>query len=116
MQAWTFALLYGYGENKASQLQLCPWFLTQQAGAQYQTVGDIGTGGPLALSTQAFANLAAPVAPGKTAMDTIDLFDVVLLHELSHAVNQPPPTVDDPNTGGYGTYRVGVFFLSPCSM
>lgn len=115
IQAWTIPLLAWYGLNKASHIQLCPWYLTELASAQYKTVRDLGTGGGLALSPSLFASKAnPPVVSKKSAMDTMQLFDVILLHELGHAINTPPPTIDEPTTSRYGKTLKISFPTQPC--
>lgn len=106
MQAWTLPLGYEYGDDQATIIQLCPWYLEEMAAKTYQTLDDLGTNGALGLSTSLFVNKQNPNAKRKLAMDTVMLFDGTLLHELTHAyaARNPPPTKDI-SWGGHDAYR-----------
>jgi hypothetical protein len=111
----TSNLLAWWKLNRATTIQLCPWWLQKMSNAKYKTLADLGTGSALALSTEAFANIANSVAPGKTAMDTMDLTDVVLLHELTHGIANPPPTDDIGNAYGKSIRPPPLFkYVSGC--
>lgn len=101
-KAWSYNNLHDYEQDRASIIQFCPWFLELMDRFRFQTTGDLGPKGPLALSGSPIANAIYFEGGQKTAMDLINLFDVTMLHELGHTINTASPTVDDEETGGYG--------------
>ena len=81
------------GVDKASHIQLCPWYLTNIRSKRYQVVQDLGDQGGLALPREMIRNIGRGWAP----MDIMrSLIDVALLHELTHAL------IDSRPTGDYG--------------
>lgn len=83
-------------------IQICPPYLEEIKNSKYRTLGDLGSGGMLAVSQEALAGKLGPVKISRSPMNIIMLFDSILLHEMTHAISTPPGTID---VGGYsGAY------------
>jgi hypothetical protein len=77
--------------GKHSEIQICPWFLTNVRGYQLKDLSSLPTSAYHLLS-----KIALPVAAKAvyTPIDSFSLMDKTILHELTHTDQSNPVTVD----------------------
>ncbi|KUJ09969.1 uncharacterized protein LY89DRAFT_740379 [Mollisia scopiformis] len=84
-------------QDRPTPIQICPWYLQKLQSARFKTLEDLGTSGAMALSENDFNRLLNSLSQSstRTAMDSLELMDMVLLHELTHAISKPTGDFDD---------------------
>ena len=101
IEAWVQELTH-VGHDRATTMQLCNGLLSQIYNAKYNTLQDMGSAPSLARDWAKFKSTNnIDVLP----MDLAATFDLVLTHELSHAIRKP--TTDLGTRGWDASYRIG---------
>jgi hypothetical protein len=77
--------------NVYSEIQICPWFLTNVRGYQFRDLPSLGSSFYHLLSKIALPGVAKTVY---TPIDSFSLMDKTIVHELTHTDQLMPPTVD----------------------
>ncbi|KAF2271436.1 uncharacterized protein EI97DRAFT_437866 [Westerdykella ornata] len=90
-------------EGQASEIQICPWFMTQVRGFKFRDLTELRAG---SLTLGALAKISLPVISSMayTPIDMFQVFDKVILHELTHTTQagDPKPAEDmQPNPYGW---------------